>query len=106
MRLLSKVKRIIEYIPILWEDEDWEWIFILDLLQYKLKRTRECLVEDSLNKDIGEREKQILYAESLIDKIREDEGPKKIGDAWVDLEQKYLNKLCDHLAKNIRNWWD
>jgi len=37
---LRQIKRIVDYIPILWNDEDWDYEFIFELLKYKLQRTR------------------------------------------------------------------
>lgn len=36
--LWRQTKVICSYIPVLWNDRDWDWVFVLLLLQHKLKR--------------------------------------------------------------------
>lgn len=47
-KFFHKIKKIISYLPYLWKDEDWDWCFILDLLIYKLERTRDCLIRNDI----------------------------------------------------------
>lgn len=41
MRVLKKIKKIIDYIPILWNDYDWDYSYIDKILLYKLKRMKK-----------------------------------------------------------------
>jgi len=43
VRFFEKVIKIITYIPILWKDEDWSWEYIINILNFKLKRVARCL---------------------------------------------------------------
>lgn len=41
MNIFKKIKKIIDYIPILWNDYDWDYSYIDKLLLYKLKRMKK-----------------------------------------------------------------
>lgn len=73
--------RVFHYLPILWQDKDFDWVFIITMLQFKLKRTREYLVKENIIVDIEEISKQIEIAENLIDKILKDDFCKEEQDA-------------------------
>lgn|SRR5574344_2581398 len=44
-RLFNKIIKIFQYIPLLWEDEDWDYSYLLELIKFKLKRMRNNLEE-------------------------------------------------------------
>lgn len=47
-RPISKIIKIFNYIPILWKDEDWDYSYLLDLVDYKLKRMCYCLANNDI----------------------------------------------------------
>lgn len=65
-------KKIKEYAKILKDDFDWDYSYIIKLLLYKLKRTRECLVRNNVGPDTQKIEKQIKEVEFLLNKFMED----------------------------------
>lgn len=46
MNFVGKIVKIIQWLPIIWKDEDWDYAYLLILLQYKLKRMKACLGYD------------------------------------------------------------
>jgi len=53
------IKRIIIWIPILWKQENWDYEYLYDLIEFKLKELRQCLKEDNLHKDSPKCARQI-----------------------------------------------
>lgn len=51
---IEEIEKFISYYPIIKEDRDWDYGFLLDLIEFKLKRMREYF----WNHDIVENEKQ------------------------------------------------
>jgi len=71
-------QRVDEYIKnVLTDDEDWDYYFILKILTYKLKRTRECIVKNNLIEDAEKISNQILQAEQLFTNVMEDKYDEK-----------------------------
>ena len=44
-RLFNKIIRLFQYIPIIWENEDWDYYHLISLIEFKLKRMRNNLDE-------------------------------------------------------------
>lgn len=42
-RFFNKIIKIFAYLPILWEDEDWDFEYLLVLIKYKLSRMRDTI---------------------------------------------------------------
>ena len=42
-RFIYKIVQICQWLPIIWNDEDWDFEYLLVLIQYKLKRMKACL---------------------------------------------------------------
>lgn len=88
-------QRVDEYIKnVLSEDEDWDYYFILKILTYKLKRTRDCIVKNNLIEDAEKISNQILQAEQLFTNVMEDKYDEKYYD---ELEKKYGKLLHEIL---------
>lgn len=51
---IEEIERFISYYPIIKEDQDWDYGFLLDLIEFKLKRMREYF----WTHNIAENEKQ------------------------------------------------
>jgi hypothetical protein len=66
------IKRIIEWIPILWNDRDWDYGYLLLILEFKLKRMRLNITRGGIGQNATRTGKQIAYAEFLIRRLRED----------------------------------
>jgi len=84
------IVKVFQYAVFLWNDRDYDYVYILKLLKYKLKRTRKYILKDSLIVEAKDIYNEIKTAEDLIDKILEcnyyeeefDEHFKKYGSLW------------------------
>lgn len=79
-----KIRKIVQYIPILWRDTDYDWAAILTLLAYKLQRTREHIVEHDIVMDAVEIHDQIKVCEDALYRlVAEDYISDKWDAHWV-----------------------
>lgn len=62
----------IQYSIFLWSDFDWDYSYILKLLQYKIRRTRERIVDNDLVMSVDLYAAQMKHAEALIDRYFDD----------------------------------
>lgn len=76
----------IQYSVFLWGEWDWDFLYILRMLQYKLKRTRKQILENNI----------ILRAEEVAAQIKHAE----------DLIQKYIdNRFCEKMEEAHEKKW-
>lgn len=79
---IDRARTIFQYIPILWRDNDWEYTYIFILLQYKLARTRKCIVGNEIISERYKVAKQIRTCELLLDRLIKDEYCKDLFEEW------------------------
>lgn len=93
-----------EYAKILWKDFDWDFTYILILLQYKLKRTRLAILKDNIILRNEEVASQIEHVETLISKYLDNDFCKELYDAH---DKKWGTRVKNEDASEPSNApWD
>lgn len=94
--LPHNIYRVLTWFPIIWKDRDFDFAFFLTLMQYKMKRMREHIVQhDHLvsSKRIG---KQLKYAEFLIDEYFD----SKVRDKMLEDHEAEWGEIKTDLVKD------
>lgn len=121
------IENIFKYLPIIWKDRDWDYIYLLDLLYFKLKKMQKCISKYSCtvdaDKDVENIQKTIdlikiyndfdnfAYYTNEIDKIENSDIEDKeyyvhrYYKAIYDLEEATFEGIFYYLSKNLRGWW-
>lgn len=129
------IKNTIMYYPVLRKDFDWDYAFLMDLIDFKLKRmakyfhTHSVLVNEERyagQMDLAIRLLNIAYKSDAITN-KDVEGikintrnakrfiPEELLDGWyrnseyflADLRQRKAEKLFwEYVAHNINHWWE
>lgn len=99
-RFFMKVTRTIEYIPHVWRNEDWDFEYINDLLEYKIKRMRKSMAEHEIMVSVYRDDyvKEMDEALKLFEEAKESLWPYKEGDIPPNLPVQYV-------AKHMHRWW-
>lgn len=107
------LKRCWDYIPLLWSDRDWDHAFLLNMMQFKIKRMKELHIRCKRHVGVEKTIKQLLICEQLLDRLAKDEYTDKTYqehnekwypgmDIWDRLnernpkESKEFRKIMDH----------
>jgi hypothetical protein len=106
------IVKVFQYMPLLWRDEDWDWGFLMDMIQYKVSRMRKCIHNNAIISDADKVCKQMDEAVKLIDLIREDdwtkEEDKQHDEKWGESHMRSIpvpnstSSLCKFLRYNVR----
>lgn len=75
-----------QYSIMLWDDGDFDYGYILKILKYKLKRTREHIVNHDIIVDAKSVGEEIAQVESIIDRL-------------------YENNYCDKEYEEHNKYW-
>lgn len=123
------ILRLIKWFPILWKQEDWDFEYMYDLLEIKMKELRECLRKDTLhvNSDLHAREISICLA--YMDRFRHWDDYIEKSDKLKSMEIEEIHsklgeyRVKEYVRKNVafekdnydmfwkcfikwhRNWW-
>ena len=65
--------RILTYIPVLWNNEDFDHGYILELLRYKIKRTRDHIAHHQIHTEWERDVKCMDHAIELLDRVIKDD---------------------------------
>jgi hypothetical protein len=98
-----KIKKIIDYIPLLWNDYDFSWENILILTRYKIKRTREHIVKHNLHMGCETDAKDMLETEAIITRIVEDDYFREEYHKWHDKYPMRTKELKDGTMRMRNN---
>jgi hypothetical protein len=71
-------KKLREYRAFLRDDFDWDWAYILRLLQYKLERIRKCIVANDIIVGASRVAREIREVERLLERVTADRYYDKI----------------------------
>lgn len=104
LEFFRRIKKLYQWNKILWNEFDWDWVYIIELLCYKLERTRKCILSNNVIEDAQQVHDQILEVETLLrEALQVDENVKLGNDKKI---QAKLKKAFNLMAKNMLGWWD
>jgi len=73
MEIIKKIIRLIKWIPVIWNDRDWDYLYLINIMTFKLSQM----------------EKYFIKSEILIDK------DKHFITQRIKTLKKFLNKVYD-----------
>jgi hypothetical protein len=71
---VQNCKRVIKWLPIIWVDRDWDWTYILLILETKIRFTREQMTNYSLHCSTKEDCINMKKAEAVLRRLRSPEN--------------------------------
>ena len=88
-RKWSQIKRVIDFLPLIWKGYDWDYHYAIEVFQHQLKRMADHIGSDKAyaleNKQTASR---IRTAIELMDKVYNEE----YGTEYIDIIEKLYGK--------------
>jgi len=106
---------MILWFPVLWQDEDFDYAFLLKIIKFKLSMLAHHIDSHAFIVDHKEIADEILETNRLIDAYTNfypgtypetEKGRWLWTDAYIKNEQKAFDAIWRHISKNARKWWD
>ena len=72
-RKYRQIKRVIDFIPIIWKGYDWDYYYAIELFQHQLKRTAKEIRTNGNGVDREQVAIRIETAVEFLEKVYEDE---------------------------------
>ncbi len=79
----DRMFRVMQYLPVIWRNEDWDYAWIYRLMAYKLERVEKCLANDKLHENAERYARQVRVCRILLERLEKDEYCEK------ELEEYY-----------------
>lgn len=90
-QFFRRLKRTIDFLPIIWKGFDFDYRYAIELFQYQLKRTADFMESDRAHTlDAEKRAKRIRTAIALMEKVYEE-----------DYACEYQDKLKELYGQNV-----
>lgn len=90
-KTFEKITRIFSYLPVLWRDEDWDWFYIIILLQFKLARTKKCILKANRVEGTKKITIEIQEVIDLLEHVKNarDENMRKLDEVFGVAESSF-----------------
>ena len=90
-RKYQQIKRVIDFLPIIWNGFDFDYMYSIELFKKQLERQAELFESDKLNSDRSKQNaSRIRTAISLMDKVYNGDYELE----WMDtIREKYGNDV-------------
>ena len=117
-RKIQQIKRVIDFLPLIWSGFDFDFRYSLDLFKKQLERTASFLESDKAYTLSAKTNAQkirtalrlmdIVYDEKYVDEFLDSyDGNDREGFKRVIEKQNRAHKLLwDFIEHNIKSWWD
>ena len=93
-RFFRRVKRVMDFLPMIWKGYDFDYRYAIDLFQYQLERTADFMESDqTLTVDADIRARRIRTAVELLQKVYDEE-----------YGCEYQDKLKEMYGENVLDW--
>jgi len=96
-KIPGKIRKIIAWLPLLWEDEDWDYSFLLKIMRFKIARMGECINGNEIIADHTKVYLETVKACDMLDTFLE----KTYGEKIAPIEETF-----NYIGQHVRGWWD
>ena len=128
-RLCWNIKVVIQWLPIIWNNFDFDWCYLIEVFQHKLKLMEKFYKSDNtVCVDAERHTKSIKICRILCDRLIADDYMDCLGleftkfdktgqqnnlgicSDWLSyddyMQKQDLELLCKLIRKNLFSWWD
>ena len=115
-RFVRRFKNLFRWLPIIWEDEQWDYYHILEILKHKLIFTAEHTRKYGYHVNSNHDANRMMLCVRLIEKVQNEEYMEVLinddnltrekVDIALNKQTKARKLLFKILEQNIEQWWD
>lgn len=97
MSLFANLRRLWDWLPIIWADRDWDQVYTYRILAFKLRRVQRVFETDPYAPDGDSRDIQVCA--HLMERLAEED----IAD--FGREQQHLTLFSKIFSRKSLRWW-
>jgi hypothetical protein len=110
-------KNVLRWIPVIWLDEDDDWSFLAEIMEYKLSRMAKGFEEWGHHVGSKKDARRMRICALLLKRLSEDKysdnaskgyryGSKAWADEWKNVTAQDEELLFTIMHKHWREWWN
>lgn len=93
------VKRLYRWIPVLWKQEEWDYGYMYNILELKLKELLKCIQEDDLHVEAPICSRQIKIYLKYLDRYRNPDKYIKMPEEEIKFDEKHRMVTSEEFSK-------
>lgn len=104
------IKNLIKWFSIIWNDKDFDYYYLLNILEFKLKNMEEFFNSDNtFTVNAKKYAKQMMIVKNLIKRIK-NENYCELNNYDYEKNKYMVNQDLEYLGlmlrKHLKSWWD
>jgi hypothetical protein len=112
-----KTRNLIRWLPVIWNDFDWDYAFLLRIMEFKFRNMADCL-ENGFTTNRFKTSKRLRIAAHLCHRLRKSsyyhENAKKRYKSFKNHRAIFAEEIAQQdadmlgllISKHLRTWWD
>lgn len=115
-RIIRRTKNLLRWLPVIWQDENWDHYYIFEILKHKLTVMSEHIRKNGNHVSAEYDANRMMLCVRLIEKVQNEEYmdglivdehlTKEKVLAAQNKHDKAKRILFKLLEQNIEQWWD
>lgn len=109
--MIRRIKRLLQWIPLLWKDEDYDYVYLLEIMRFKLQLMEDHHRYEGITADRLKIAHNIRVCKLLLDRIAKD---KYLDNAHNEntleishyMMRQDLDLFCKIFNKQVFRWWN
>lgn len=77
MKFVDGIRNVIRWIPLIYRDRDWDYVYLMEIIKFKLENMEECFRKYGCTVDSKRKAKEMRICIKLLGRIAEDDYCEK-----------------------------
>lgn len=108
------INNIIRWTPLIWEDEDFDWEFLADVMEWKMRKMSRYFKEYGHGVGSDRRSRELLICAELLRRLIKDDDRdleksimnRKISTRHMARMKEWQEMLGEKIGRKLYTWWD
>jgi len=106
INLYCGIKNIIRWTPVIWNDEDWDWEYLANILEYKFRRMSKIFAKAEWSYSSKRDARDTLICAELIKRLKADDDTGVNIYIHAARMISWNKMLGDIIGRRLQYWWD
>ena len=100
------IRNVIRWIPVIWEDEDFDWAYLARVMEFKMRNMSNYLKNYGHHVNSDKDAKNLLICTNLLRRLIEDDPSGVSFQTHENRMNEYQETLGKMIGKHLMTWWD
>lgn len=110
--IITGIKNTIRWSPVIWKDQDWDWEYLADVMEYKFRRMSKLFKKYGHSIDSDKDARRTLICAELLKRLKND-NMDDLGEINRINVLRHNQRMAEwqemlgrYIGKYLMGWWD